>query len=100
MSSRIHVQHKASGEESSAAVHGAQQDGRIAGSPALLAQRKQLESAFGPAAQLMAPEEELQAKTAPEEELQAKVMPDEELQAVAVPDEELTAQGKSGQVAI
>lgn len=51
--------------------------------PAMLAQRKQIESSFGSAAQLAA---------APEEELQMKA-PDEELQMKA-PEEELTAQHK------
>ena len=48
--------------------------------PAMLAQRKQIESSFGNAAQLAAgPEEELQMK-APEEELQMKA-PEDELPA-------------------
>lgn len=71
---RVRLQRKAA--EPAAAGRGAGGDARIAGSPALLAQRKQIESAFG-AAQLAAPEEELQKK-APEEELQKKA-PEEEL---------------------
>lgn len=69
------------------------QDSRIADSPAMLAQRKQLESAFGSAAQLKDPQdEELQAKTAPEEELQARF---DTAQRAALPyGEELPAQKK------
>jgi hypothetical protein len=52
------------------------QDARIAGSPAMLAQRRRIASAFG-AAQLASPDEELQKKS-PQEELQKKA-PDEEL---------------------
>lgn len=71
---RVHLQRKAA--EPAAAAKRAGDDARIAGSPAMLAQRKQIESTFG-AAQLAAPEEELQMK-APEEELQMK-SPEEEL---------------------
>ncbi len=53
----------------------AQQAGFMADSPAMAAQRKQLQSTFGAAAQLMAPEEELQKKAGPEEELQMKAGP-------------------------
>lgn len=73
---RVHLQRKAA-EPAAAAGRRASGDARIAGSPALLAQRKQMENAFG-AAQLAAPEEELQKK-APEEELQKKGGPEEEL---------------------
>ncbi|MBA2675653.1 MAG: DUF4157 domain-containing protein [Ramlibacter sp.] len=51
----------------------------MADSPAMAAQRKQLQSTFGAAVQLLAPEEELQKKAGPEEELQMKA-PEEELQ--------------------
>jgi hypothetical protein len=71
---RVHLQRKAA--EPAAAGRGTG-DARIAGSPALLAQRKQIENAFG-AAQLAGPDEELQKK-APEEELQKKGGPEEEL---------------------
>jgi hypothetical protein len=71
---RVHLQRKAA-EPAATAGRGAAGD-RIAGSPAMLAQRKQIESTFG-AAQLAAPEEELQMK-APEEELQMK-SPEEEI---------------------
>ena len=50
----------------------ARQAGFMADSPAMAAQRRQLQSTFGGAAQLMGPEEELQKKAAPEEELQMK----------------------------
>lgn len=72
---RVHLQRKAA-EPAATARRAAGDDARIAGSPAMLAQRKQIESTFG-AAQLAAPEEELQMK-APEEELQMK-SPEEEL---------------------
>lgn len=62
---------------------GAQQSGFMADSPAMAAQRKQLRSAFGGAAQLMAPEEELQKKAMPDEELQKK-SPEDELQKKAI----------------
>ncbi|MES2937671.1 MAG: DUF4157 domain-containing protein [Pseudomonadota bacterium] len=75
-----------------------QQAGFMADSPAMAAQRKQLQSTFGGAAQLMGPDEELQKK-APEEELQMKGA-DEELQMKA-PEEELqmkTVQRKTAQL--
>lgn len=72
---RVHLQRKAA-EPAATASRAAGSDERIAGSPAMLAQRKQIENTFG-AAQLAAPEEELQMK-APEEELQMKA-PEEEL---------------------
>ena len=50
----------------------------ISGSPAMLAQRKQIASAFGAAQLAGMPEEELQKKS-PEDELQKK--PDEEFGA-------------------
>ena len=55
---------------------GGSHDARVAGSPALLAQRQQIAHAFGAAAQLAGPEEELQKKPA-EEELQKKPADDE-----------------------
>lgn len=72
---RTRLQRKSA--EPAASSAGANMSGPLAGSPALLAQRKQIQSAFGAAAQLASPEEELQKK-APEEELQKKA-PDEEL---------------------
>ena len=68
----------------------------IGNSPRMVAQRKQVRSMFGPAAQLQAaPEEELQAKAAPnavqrmgpEEELQKKTDP--AVAQRAIPEEEL-----------
>jgi hypothetical protein len=65
MSSRTFAQRPASADAAPEA--GVQQDARIANSPAMLAQRKQLESAFGSAAQPMGPQDEkLQAKAEPE----------------------------------
>lgn len=56
---------------------GTSHDAGIDASPAMLAQRKQIANAFGQAAQLASPDEELQKKS-PEEELQKKA-PEEEL---------------------
>lgn len=90
---RTHLQRKALQPDSSAGRSSAgQQDGLLANSPAMLAQRKQLASVFGGAAQLVGPEEELQKK-APEEELQKKAAPGPELKA-KMPEEELPGPGK------
>jgi hypothetical protein len=64
MSNRTFAQRREAGEAEPAA--GPQQDAHIANSPAMLAQRRQLQSTFGDAAQLVGPEdEELQAKAEP-----------------------------------
>jgi hypothetical protein len=66
MSNRTFAQRREAGEAETAA--GPQQDAHITNSPAMLAQRRQLQNSFGDAAQLMGPQdEELQAKaeTAP-----------------------------------
>jgi hypothetical protein len=78
---RHHTQRKPSEPAATTArPAGPQRDTRIAGSPAMLAQRRQLENTFGSAAQLAPEEEEVQRK--PEEELQKK-SPEEELPAQA-----------------
>ena len=71
---RTRLQRKAT--EPAAATSGAARS-MLPDSPAMLAQRKQLAGAFGGAAQLAGPEEELQKKSA-DEELQKKA-PEEEL---------------------
>ena len=79
---RNSIQRKAGQPASSASASHGTHGGFAPDNPAMLAQRKQIESSFGSAAQLAGPEEELQMK-APDEELQMKA-----------PDEELPAQGK------
>ncbi|ROZ72680.1 DUF4157 domain-containing protein [Ramlibacter sp. WS9] len=64
MSNRTFAQKREAGGAEPAA--GSQQDAHIANSPAMLAQRRQLQDSFGDAAQLMGPQdEELQAKAEP-----------------------------------
>jgi hypothetical protein len=65
------IQRQAEGSRAASEPAGERQAGFMADSPAMAAQRRAIQSAFGGAAQLMAPEEELQKK-APKEELQRK----------------------------
>jgi hypothetical protein len=75
MSNRTFAQRREAGEAETAA--GPQHDVHIANSPAMLAQRRQLQNSFGDAAQLMGPQdEELQAKAVPEPAPNRTGMPD------------------------